>query len=241
MLQLDQVALLAADDWIQLLGGIIFMALYGLQQFLTGRGEDKAKPKKPRRPKQPAGQPEMGQQAAGMRPADQADPLRAEVDQFLRQAEQKQKPEPRPAPLAPLTEVERPRKIDTPKRERKRPKSPRVTPREEERGPAQRSEDISQHVERHLSTKEYEQRAKHLGEEVALADDKLEARLEKTFDHRLGKLGQTEMQPQEPSAAEAATSSASIAEEIRQLLSQPQGMRQVIVANEILRRPEERW
>ena len=96
-----------------------------------------------------------------------------------------------------------------------------------------RRENVEQHVARHLSTKEYDERAEHLGERVALADDRLEARLEQTFEHQLGRLSHSEEIVQEVGP--------SVADEVRELLSKPQGMRQLIVANEILRRPEERW
>ena len=80
--------------------------------------------------------------------------------------------------------------------------------------------------------------AQRLGEEVALADDRMEAQLQQKFDHRVGTLA--------PSSASTISQQdtipgSSAAREFRELLARPGGMRQMVIANEILRRPEERW
>jgi hypothetical protein len=80
--------------------------------------------------------------------------------------------------------------------------------------------------------------AQRLGEEVALADDRMEAQLQQKFDHRVGTL--------EPSSASTispqdVSPGSSAAREFRELLARPGGMRHMVIANEILRRPEERW
>lgn len=82
------------------------------------------------------------------------------------------------------------------------------------------------------------QHAQRLGEEVALADDRMVAQLQQKFDHRVGTLAPSsasKISPQEVSPGSSA------AREFRELLARPGGMRQIIIANEILRRPEERW
>lgn len=75
----------------------------------------------------------------------------------------------------------------------------------------------------------------HLGEEVGLADDRLEEHLRAKFDHQLGSLRQQEAEPRAPEEVSA------LAAEIHQMLSTPAGLRQLIIANEILNRPESRW
>ena len=239
MPQLDQLFLFAAEDWWKIVGFLFLMAFYGLQHILSSRQEEKqARKKKARPPRKPP------ERAAGQaaQPANQADPLRAEVEAFLRETEGKKQGRPegrgqrppgrgrQPRPEPPRRPVPTARPVATPRR-----------PIEAEVIPIEvidpREEDVAQHVTRHLSRKRVTEGAEHLGEQVALADDRLETRLEEKFEHQIGRLDHTEGQgtPQE------SAQSPSVAEELRQLLSQPQGMRQLIVANEILRRPEERW
>ena len=268
MIHLHQTILFAADDWFQIVGGIIVMVMWGIQQIFAGRQEAKnARPKKVRQPRKPVVRP-----ADGAQPPNQADPLRAEVEQFLRQSEEKKQQSQRPQQTRPReaqpvdaqrgrTQVPRepqqrptrreplpsgdpaPRQprsskptVQATRKARKRPErgTPNDAASRDSATPIElRGENVEQHVARHLNTKEYDERADHLGEKVALADDRLEARLEQTFEHRLGTLSHSEDEVQEVGPT--------VADEVRELLSKPQGMRQLIVANEILRRPEDRW
>lgn len=76
------------------------------------------------------------------------------------------------------------------------------------------------------------QAAPHLAAEISLADERMQAHLESTFDHRLGSLQHREVAPTRRVAGSP------IAESIVKMLRDPQGIQQMIVANEILRRPE---
>jgi hypothetical protein len=76
------------------------------------------------------------------------------------------------------------------------------------------------------------QRQSHLGEEVALADDKLEAHLQQVFQHQLGRLQQTAASPTRE------VSGSPIARSVAEMLRSPQGIQQMVVLNEIMRRPE---
>lgn len=82
------------------------------------------------------------------------------------------------------------------------------------------------------------QHAQRLGEEVALADDRMQAQLQQKFDHRVGTLTPVSASTVVPASAGAGNSAA---REFRELIARPGGMRQIVIANEILRRPEERW
>lgn len=89
-------------------------------------------------------------------------------------------------------------------------------------------------------TTEIARHAASLGAEVDLADDKLEARLHKTFDHKLGHLKDTttaapvKASPQTPDAMLASMN-------LTRLLSNAQSIRNAIVLSEVLNRPEHRW
>jgi hypothetical protein len=80
-----------------------------------------------------------------------------------------------------------------------------------------------------IGSRSFGQRISHLGERVADADDRLEARLEGAFDHSVGSLShQNSPQPEPPSSTAAA---------IARMLDSPENVRQAIILNEILRRP----
>lgn len=74
--------------------------------------------------------------------------------------------------------------------------------------------------------------APQLAAEISLADEKMQAHLESVFDHRLGTLQHREIAPTQQVAGSP------IAESVVKMLRDPQGVQQLIVANEILRRPE---
>jgi hypothetical protein len=63
----------------------------------------------------------------------------------------------------------------------------------------------------------------------------MQVHMRQTFDHSLGVLApQTAVQHHQRGTGGAA-------QELRNLLSRPDGVRQIMIASEILRRPEERW
>lgn len=108
---------------------------------------------------------------------------------------------------------------------------------------------IVQQVEKDIDTREFTQRSAQLGSEVAQADKQIDEHLHQVFDHRVSKL--------EAVPGEAATAPVAIAPELTEqslldipatfatgltdLLADPDSVRQAIVMNEILHRPEERW
>ncbi len=243
----ETIPLLAAAEWWEIAVGLVFFVLYGIGQFLGAREEAQKKKARPLRPKpQP---PQAPQPGAPVGPPNQADPLRAEVEEFLRRAQgkpagQQQPAQPKPArpqrQRATQQQPLEPRPIKGAQREAAKPPSQPVEPPARMRPKPQplqpvdlRRESVVEHVAHHVNTLEIKEHTSHLGEEVALADDHLEAHLEEAFSGQLGSLQHRER--------EVAEQGLSIAEEIRNLISQPTGMRQMIVANEILRRPEDRW
>ena len=246
MLCIESIVLFAADDWWQVVGTIILFLFYGIGQLLSGRDDAKKRAQeKARRAKRPP----VAQ--GGDKPQNQADPLRAEVEEFLRRAEGKKPEEKAPQrelETQPLAREPAARREPQPPRARPLPESrvgqaPRAKPKPaipaaERKAPEQqgqlRREGVAEHVQRHLSKGRISEHAEQLGDEVALADDKMDARIEQKFEHRLGRLGH-----QEEAVAEQA--GPALAQEVRELLSDSRGMRRLIVANEILRRPEERW
>jgi hypothetical protein len=99
------------------------------------------------------------------------------------------------------------------------------------------SSSVSQHMR---GTTDIARHASSLGAEVDQADDKLEARLHRTFDHKLGQLKDTTTAATPQQIKQAADPSSSAANMAR-LLANPQSIRNAIILSEILNRPEDRW
>jgi hypothetical protein len=105
---------------------------------------------------------------------------------------------------------------------------------------AEIGDSVGRHVAQHLrGPEEIAERTRHLGEEVDLADDKLEAHLHQVFDHQLGRLKKSTLEagaagPKEPPPEFSLG-------QIMRLLRSSESIRNAIVMSEILRRPDERW
>ncbi len=229
-------------DVLQRMFPIIIILLTGLAQFMAGRNEKKqAKPKRPAEPARPLNRP--GPVAGGKPAAAPNDPLRDEIEDFLRRAQGRppaqeakgapprqqrpaaqrpaeQRPPERQRPAARQPAPERPPRTLAPKPQ----PEPRLAKKQERPTPA-RKKAADPPVSALAAT------ASHLGEEVALADDKLESHLKETFEHNVGSL-----QHVETSAKSKATPSP-MATQLLELLSKPGGMAQLVIANEILNRP----
>ena len=108
---------------------------------------------------------------------------------------------------------------------------------------------LREQVGDYLDSGGFVRRASELGEEVAQADDLLEQRLEEKFDHEVSRLaGVPGESADAPGVAEAEQAEDRVAEfpptaaaGLPVLLSTAENIRQAIIINEILNRPEDRW
>ncbi len=163
-----------------------------------------------------------------------------DIEEFLRQAALKRQQQqnqgaaqpPRPAapPPRPVPTQQPPRPIQQKKRVRKMGGQP--TQPAAQRPP----ESVADHVRRRLDTSSLVDHAQQLGSEVALADDKLEARLHEKFDHEVGTMGAyagaSISQGQRDAAARLSP------DRLLDLLKNPNSLRQAIIVAEILKRPD---
>ncbi|MHB8952497.1 MAG: hypothetical protein ACYC4U_05920 [Pirellulaceae bacterium] len=85
-----------------------------------------------------------------------------------------------------------------------------------------------------VSTAAFEQRAEHLGEEVGLADEHMEAHLAQRFDHQVGS------QPPSAPADRVAELGERLLdpETLAAMLADPTSLRQAVLLSEILARPD---
>jgi hypothetical protein len=107
-------------------------------------------------------------------------------------------------------------------------------------------ESMSAHVADDIDTSDITQRASRfrdhasrLGAEVGQADDKLQERLHEKFDRDLGRIhGDTVTDDTGVGRPGGVPSTAT---EIVEVFRNPKSIRQAIILNEILKRPEHRW
>ncbi len=233
------VLIAANADLIEIVVILIITALAGLGQFLAKFRE--------KQPPAAAGAKPKPNPAQRPVPADVAD----EIENFLRRAQERRAGAKRPREVAP--------QADRPTRQPQRQPVPaEAVPAEavpNEAVPNEVAElkpldeRVEDHVQRYLNEDEFTRRGTSMGKEVV--DDvtrDIDQHLQQVFDHQLGDLGAGSAAAQAGSgptassqfaAPVAADSSGGI--EWADLFANPDSMRQAIVLNEILTRPEHRW
>jgi hypothetical protein len=251
-------------EFLQTVAPIIFVVLYGVAHLVGNLQQEKRKP--PVRPRQRPLPPELGERplAGGNAPAAGNQPnleetLRREVEEFLRRAQGQPPQQPKPAPPRPQQlppqrpAAQRPsppppRPVRQPDRSAAPPPPRRLVETARAETPVVPTEPLRQtlgappvgaglptHVGDPLRTQHVAEHAQHLGAEVAQADERMQQHLREKFVHQVGVLA-----PRTPSGQRQAAAN-SAAQELRNLIGRPNGIKQLIIAGEILRRPEERW
>ncbi len=243
-------------NWFEALAPLLVFAFWILRAFMEAKGKsepeyevpeelveiDQAEANEPAEARFGA-EPEMALDRGG------PDPMRSEVDDFLRRLEQQAgvvRPEQaaqRPPNRAELIEQRR-----AEARQRREEKQRRAAERRARRaGSVSESETVSEHVQQHvgrLKESQLAENASHMGEKLAQTDERMEARLQKKFDHKLGKLAARSNERRDKAAqaaddARAADNAA--AKSIADMLANPEGVRNAVLLNEILTRPADRW
>jgi hypothetical protein len=219
---MNAIALLFAaginGDVIEAVMVIAFLIISGLAKLASGM-KSQQKPGRPTPKIQPSPMPQKKSNA----PAGN-DAIANEVDEFLRRAAQRNKGK-GVRPVRPAKPVQRPVVAEA-------------------IGSKPVGGQITAHVKKYLDEQQFENRAEQLGVEVAHVDSEIEQHLHKTFDHAMGTLRTLPGGSLDTDVAiESADDEVFIPEtsEIHKLLTDPQSIRQAIVLNEILHRPEERW
>ena len=242
-------------DWLQAIGPLIGVIFWVVYQVLVAMGEERESGKRAKQRPEPdpdmilideSGRPidpETGQPIMAIDEAlvgDQQE-VRSEVDEFLKRVgaepvgQVQAEPERQRPQLDPFEEPPRRQK----RKRRRKPNTDRpeveVLIGDQARAASEKQVDYGRLAEERLS-----EQASHLGEKIAQADDRVEARLHEKFDHRLGKLSRRES-GSEPTTKEPESTELSPAERARALLSSPQGVRDAVILNEIFSRPSDRW
>lgn len=166
--------------------------------------------------------------AGGPQPRPRQEDFKQEIEDFLRRA-------------AEGRETKRPgqaRTVQQPRRRQATP--PPVPPRAKPEEPTPIGGSVVEHVKKYLDTSDFGRRTAQLGDEVAQADDKVDARLHAVFEHQLGQFDWRTPSEIETAGGQPAVTAIGAAG-IARLLANPENLRQAIVLNEILQRPEQRW
>jgi hypothetical protein len=224
---------LGLDALIPIIVAILFVALPAIGQMIAKGRQAQQQQQRPARP-------------GGRKP--QQGPLQDEIGEFLRRAAQqrggRQPPQAaqgaQPA-MPPRPAQQRPQPAK-PQRPRKRP-AERVVQAEVVEVRPMEPDRLAKQVTEDINTGTFDRRARELGENVARAESRVEERVHEVFDHKLGQLAtkptapSQEQEEEQEGTAIPATAAAGLAA----MLADHQGLRQAIVLNEILHRPEERW
>lgn len=231
---LDAMPLAAAGDWLQFLIPLVFFIIYAINHLLSG-GKGKQPQAPPRNPprRREAEQPLGDERQPAKSVKNQQGRLNDEIEQFLKRAEQRRAerarrgsgstkpaeplraPEPPPPPRR-IVEPEKPRELST----------------------------VASSVEQHLGKRGFEESTRHLADDIARADQQMEAHLQQAFSHRVGTLETATPVAQQPvtdAPTAAVVETSSTAQMVAGLLANPRQVKQAIILREILDRPEHRW
>jgi hypothetical protein len=224
------------EDWISFLIPVVVFVIWVLNQVFSKM----AQPAPPPRPRPDMRRPNPpNPQAARPRPA--AAGVDNEIESFLRRAAQQRgqrPPEPsRPQPVQAAPEPAR-----------------RLTQRGDVFGQQVKvqpealveavavddrvlsSGGVSELSQRHLEPSDFGQRAPIVSQ-VEMADEQMQAHLEQTFDHKLGRLTKRATADSPDADANVRSTAAGVAA----LLRNPGTLRQAVLLQEILTRPEHKW
>jgi hypothetical protein len=206
------------EDLLKLIVPILFIVVWVISQIMGNR---EAKPAPRQGPARPPADPDAPKQID----------LRKEIESFLKQAAGGQEA---------IKEAQVIEEVQPPPRQRQGREVPleaEVLDDSATSGRLTTRHAVSSHVQQHLDTHELVDHAALLGADLEQTDERLEARLQATFDHNLGQFQNLE-------AASTAGSSQTVsllAEEIFEVFRNPREVRLAIILNEVLNRPDDRW
>jgi hypothetical protein len=251
-----------AIDIGEILVGLVALIFVIIRQLLEANKKAGMKAAKP--PVLPQQQPPNPNRAPAPGPAlaggQQADPLRAQVEEFLRRAgrpPQQNQPRPQqaqPSQIEMLVMPSQPpeqRTIGQPLQQaawRQTPSSS-ASPqsavgtekaRNARSSKSRKRKSVAEHVAEQVTSRaeSMANQASKLGQRIVAEDQQFDVQLKAKFDHTVGTLAGSESSMiTEESPPPTDTPAAQLAA----MLANPGGIRQAVLVNEILRRPSDRW
>lgn len=224
---------LIADVWPWLVG-VVFFVIYLLNHLLSAKNgaakqreaQQRRRMAQAERPPRPQGQPQQGGKSQ----------LNAEIEQFLKRANERRLEKARRAQPVRSTGPARPNPQPTPEAE----EVLEVVPLE-----PHDFDSVAASVQQHLGGRSFEQRAEHLADDITQTDEQRARHFKQVFDHRLGNLDTGLVDPNAPTDVTGPPVTRedpnAMAKAMAGLLANHQNLRQAIVLKEILERPVDRW
>ncbi|HEX3602240.1 MAG TPA: hypothetical protein VHU84_18955 [Lacipirellulaceae bacterium] len=247
---------LLAADFIHLIIPLLAVIFAVLKHFFDPSKPATKQPGGPLLAGGPKAKPAENLAKATPATGQQADQLRNQVEEFLRRSGRPQavgQPT-QPPQQRPKSEIEV--LVTPPSRstERKplpaamRPGEIRPAPAAlpissaEKRGPrrTKKRQSVAEHVAEQVTsrTKSLAENASQLGRRIANEDRQFDSQMKAKFDHSIGTLSESEKSGQPPAESPPRDTPAA---QIAAMLANPDGVRQAVLVNEILRRPSDRW
>ena len=226
------------QDWIGAIVPIVFL-IYALIQLFTAKAPQPPARKPPRRaPGEQAERPLRPQQPPAKPVGTPQAQLNAEIEQFLKRANQRRdrsRRESEPSLKAPPKPA--PRTIAAPPQGQQPAKTSPAAKQQRDLST------VAESVDKHLAGRGFSQRAEHLADDIVRADAQMEEHLKSKFSHKVGRLGDERTAAQVVPATDVAPSTIPIepASAMATLLANPQNVRQAFILGEILARPIDRW
>jgi hypothetical protein len=253
-----QILAFQLTTYIALTLVILFFAVIK-QLFESTKEANRKREGAPAGPPQPQQRPQPAMPKPAQAGGQQADPLRSQVEEFLRRAgrqpqaaqpaQSSKTPQRRPASEIELLELD-----SSGPAERQRlaaqsssagtRTSPAVTqaaadkPRVARR--ALRRQSVAEHVAERVASRSQTlaDKTAQLGQRIVTEDLQFDNQLKAKFDHAVGTLAENAFPVPDQVAPSPPDTPAG---QIAAMLANPDGVRQAIVLNEILRRPSDRW
>jgi hypothetical protein len=197
---------------------LIFVALPAIGRMFAKVREQRNMVQGPPRPKPPQDQP-----------------IRSEIEEFLRRAS---RGEGGPSDAARQPVRRQPATPPLPSRSKALPLEAQVV---DEKSVGGR---VGDHVKSYLDSSEFKRRTASLADDMAQADEKRSEHLQEVFGHQVSQLGDAvtpTIASQESVSAEAPAIAVGPAFDLVGMFGQPDKLRQAILLQEILQRPEHRW
>jgi hypothetical protein len=242
--------LMAAADWLNIAIFLVIGFIWVMKKLFDLNKEAAVKrvaPPAGARPVQQRPQPGIEKPiAAG---GQQADPLRSQVEEFLRRASRPQAGQaassqrPPQRPQQPAGENEPVSEQQARAAQRRPAGSPSPAAPSAKQRPAsgtKKRQSVAEHVAERVAAREKSvaEHTSRLGQRIVADDQQFDEQLNAKFDHTVGTLAGSI----NPVAQEASPPPAdSPARRIAEMLANPDGVRQAVILNEVLRRPADRW
>jgi outer membrane biosynthesis protein TonB len=263
-------ALLAAGGWEQVIVAMVAIGIWALNQFLGARNKPAPPPRRGPAPGpgQP-GQPAAGQPAGQKGLLDEVEQFLKDARKQMEQQQQRpqQQPQPQQAQARPQQAQTRPQQVQAQPRQSPRPqqqsrKQKQQSPRPQPRPPEpsrplvesrplgdrsattdDRATTVDDHVREHMGTdrfdtSRFDERAGKLSNLQQTIDQDIGAHVRSVFDHQVGTM--TTGSALSGPAAEVPAGPNAV-QQLLALLRDPQGVRNAILLQEILKPPAERW